>query len=163
MPIASRTLGSVQQSSGGTVLASFLAVDDLGRNWRRSRGRFDDEAAAIAASDAFDWTSQLKNVDFADLLVWTQSPLKNNPDAFDLTDRDITLIEGEDFLYKHFAESNGDQAILLAWWLKGLTPPEINAIRDRAGLDVTDGDRVQDRAVSLDDAEGTFDDIVDID
>jgi len=162
MPIVTRTLESVQQSSGGTVLASFLAFDDKGREWRRSRARFADEAAAVVASNTFDWTAQLKEADFVNLLVWTQAPAKNDPSAFDLTDRDITLIEGEDFLYKHFAEAEGSEAILLAWWLKGLTPPDINVIRDRAGLSVTDGDRVQDRAVALDDAEATFNDIVEI-
>ncbi len=162
MSIARRTLESVQQRSGGTVLASFLAVDEKGREWRRSGARFANEAAATIVSDAFDWTPQLKDADFADLLIWTEAPGKNDPDAFSLTDRDITLIEGEDFLYKHFAESVGDKAILLAWWLKGLNPPSINAIRDRAGLSVTDGDRVQDRAVALDDAEATFNDIVKI-
>ncbi len=162
MPIATRTLGGLQQSSGGTVLASFLAVDDLGREWRRSRSRFADEAAAIVASDAFDWTAVLKNADFADLLVWAQAPAKNDPSAFDLTDRDITLIEGEDFLYENFAESLGADAVLLAWWLKAMNPPTINVLRDRAGLSVDDGNRVQDRAVALDDAEATFDDVVEI-
>lgn len=162
MPIVTRTLESVQQSSGGTVLASFLAVDGKGREWRRSRARFADETAAITASNAFDWTPQLKDADFADLLIWTQAPAKNDPSTFDLTDRDITLIEGEDFLYEHFAEDDGSEAILLAWWLKGMNPPTINVIRDRAGLNVTDGNRVQDRAVALDDAEATFDDIVEV-
>ena len=162
MPIDTRALDSVQPSVAGTVLASFLAIDDMGREWRRSRARFANEVVAIAASDAFNWTPQLKDVDFEDLLIWTQAPAKNDPNAFDLTNRDITLVEGEDRLYKEFAESGGDQAILLAWWIKGMTPPEINVIRDRAGLSVTDGDRVKDRAVALDDAEATFNDIVEI-
>ena len=151
----------MQQTQSG-VFASFLAVDEVGREWRRSRARFADEATAQAASDAFDWTVQLQDVDFNDLLVWTKSPAKNDPGAFNLTGRDITLLEGEDFLYTHFAESPGEEAILLAWWLKGLTPPAINAIRDRLGVNVTDGDRVKDRAVALDDAEATFDDVVEI-
>ncbi len=162
MPIDSLTLESVQPSGGGTVLASFLAIDARGRPLRRSRTRFANEAAANAALNAFDWTPELKGLDFDDLLIWTQAPAKNDPSAFDLTNRDITLIEGEDFLYEHFAEAVGDEAILLAWWIKGLTPPEINALRDRAGLNVVDGDRVQDRAVALDDAEATFNDIVEV-
>lgn len=161
MPIVSRTLESVQPTTGG-VFASFLCIDDKGREWRRSRARFANEAVAQAAVDAHDWTLQLQNADFADLLIWAQAPAKNDPDNFDLTDRDITLIEGENFLYKHFAEGEGGEAILLAWWLKGMNPPTINAIRDRAGLSVTDGDRVKDRAVALDDAEAAFDDIVEI-
>lgn len=58
MPIVSRQLESVQQS-GGTVLASFLAVDSKAREWRRSRSRFADEAAATVASNAHNWTPQL--------------------------------------------------------------------------------------------------------
>lgn len=162
MPIISRQLESVQPSVGG-VLASFLAVDDRGREWRRSRARFANEIVAQVALDAFDWTSQLKDADFHDLLVWAQAPAKNDPGAFDFTGRDLTLLEGEDRLFKHFAEGEGSEAIKLAWWIKGMNPPTFDAIRIRLGLDVTDGNRVQDRAVALDDAEATFDDIVSID
>ncbi len=63
MPIVSRSLESVQPSAAGTVLARFLAVDSRGREWRRSRSRFVDEAAATAASDAYDWTAQLEDLD----------------------------------------------------------------------------------------------------
>ncbi len=112
--------------------------------------------------NARDVTGQLKAADFTDLLIFVQAPAKNDPSGFVLTGRDITLIEGEDFLFKYFAESGGSRAITLAWWIKGMTPPTFNTIRDRLGLDVTDGDRVQDRAVAMDDAEATFNDIVDI-
>ncbi len=161
MPIVTRAI-SVQPMKSGTIFASFLAVDERGGEWRRSRARFADEATAQAASDAFDWRAQLQDTDFQDLLAWTQAPAKNDPDAFDLTGRDITLTEGEDFLYTHFAESPGEEALLLAWWLKGMNPPTINAIRNRLGVSVTDGDRVKDRAVALDDAEDTFNDTVEI-
>ena len=161
MPIISRQLESVQPSSGG-VLASFLAVDNEGREWRRSRSRFNSETEAQTALDVFDWTVQLKSADFNDLLVWTQAPAKNDPGTFDLTGRDLTLLEGEDRLFTHFAEGEGGEAIRLAWWIKGMNPPTFDAIRIRLGLDVTDGDRVKDRAVALDDAEATFDDSVSI-
>ncbi len=163
MPIVSRQLSSVQPSAAGTVLVMERAIDDQGRVWKRGRRRVVSEAQAIIEMDAYDWTPQLKAADFADLLVWTQAPVKNDPGTFDLTGRDITLLEGEDFLYKHFAESVGEVAVLLAWWLKAMNPPTINAIRDRAGLSVVDGDRVQDRAIALDDAEATFNDTVEID
>ena len=162
MPITSRSLGSVRPNSAGTVWASFLAIDAKGREWSRSRARFADESAATVASDNYDWTLQLQEKDFDDLLAHVEAPAKNDPDTFDLTGRDITLIEAEDFLYQHFAESPGDDAILLAWWLKGMNPPTINAIRTRLGVNVDDGDRIKDRAVALDDAEATFDDIVKI-
>ena len=163
MPIVTRTLDSVQPSTAGTILAGFLAIDTQDRPFRRSSARFVDEVAAVVASDGFDWMDQLKDLDFDDLLVWTQAPAKNDPSAFDFgPTRDLTLLEGEDRLFTHFAESVGEIAILLAWWIKGLNPPTFNTIRDRLGLNITDGDRVKDRAVALDDGEATFNDIVEI-
>ncbi len=155
MPIITRTLESVQPSSGGTILASFLAVDGRGREWRRSRARFADEAAATAASNAFDWTSQLEDVDFQELLVWIQA--KNLPGDFDFTDRDLTLLSGEERLLIWFAEHLGDEAITVAWWIENLGPPQFNAIRNRVGYDGATGSRIQDRAIDLTVVEPTFD------
>ncbi len=155
MPIVTRTLVSVQQSSGGTVLASFLAVDARGREWRRSRARFADEAAATAASNAFDWTSQLEDVDFQELLVWVQA--KNLSGDFDFTDRDLTLLRGEERLLIWFASHLGSDAITVAWWIENLGPPQYNAIRNRVGYDVATGSRIQDRAIFQHAAEPTFD------
>ena len=155
MPIVTRTLESVQQSVGSTVLASFLAVDVRGREWRRSRARFADESAAVVASNAFNWTSQLEDADFQELLVWTQA--KNLPGDFDLTDRDLTLLSGEERLLIWFAEHFGDEAITVAWWIENLGPPQFNSIRNRVGYDGATGSRIQDRAIDLAVAEPTFD------
>ncbi len=154
MPIVTRSLESVQQS-GGTVLASFLAVDSLSRPWRRSRTRFADEAVAIAASNAFDWTSQLQDADFQDLLTWVRA--KNHSDDFDFTGRDMTLLGGEERLLVWFASNLGADAIDLAWWVEGFNPPSYTAIRIRAGYDASAGSRIQDRAIALLAAEPTFD------
>ncbi len=155
MPIVTRTLESVQQSAGGTVLASFLAVDDQGREWRRSRARFASESAAVVTSNAFDWASQLEDADFQELLVWVQA--KNLPGDFDFTDRDLTLLSGEERLLIWFAEHFGDEAITVAWWIENLGPPQFNAIRNRVGYDSATGSRIQDRAIDLAVAEPTFD------
>ena len=45
MPIISRTIDSIQQTTGG-IFAAFPCVDSKGREWRRSRSRFVDEATA---------------------------------------------------------------------------------------------------------------------
>ncbi len=140
MPILTRTLESVEQSAGGTVLASFLAVDEKSRPWRRSPARFADEAAAVVASDAFDWETQLKDVDFQDLFDWVIA--RNTVADFDLTDRDIIEQEGEDFIAITFSESLGDQAIRLAWWIESLTPPIWTAIRTRIGWTSKEGSDV---------------------
>ena len=154
MPIVSRQLDSVQ-ISGDTVLASFLAIDVKGREWRRSRSRFADEAAAQAASDAHDWTLQLKKVDFANLLIWVQG--QNTPGTFDFTNRDLALLEGEERLLVWFAGEEGVEAIKIAWWIESLNPPQFTAIRTRAGYDAATGSRIQDRAISLAACELTFD------
>ncbi len=158
MPILTRQL-DIQPTAAGPVFASFLAVDALGRGWRRSRSRFADEAAAQAASDAFDWTSQLKDVDFADLLAWVQN--KNASDDFDFTNFDLTLLEGEERLLVHFSSNEGAEAITLAWWVENFNPPQFNAIRDRVGYDSATGSRIQDRSAVLLAAEPVFDVIED--
>ena len=159
MPITSRQLESVQPSQAGTVLASFLAVDEQGREWRRSRSRFADEVAAQTALDSFDWTAQLEDADFADLLAWVQA--KNSPASFDFTNRDLTLLEGEDRLLIWFASHEGAQAITLAWWVESLTPPLFTVIRNRVGYAPATGTRIQDRAIALLAVEPLFDAIED--
>ena len=153
MPIVTRTLESVQPSAAGTVLASFLAVDDRGREWRRGRSRFASEVAAVAASDVFDWTPQLQAFEFAELLVWVQA--KNTPDSFTFTN--TTLLDGEEYLLIWFAGQLGEEAITIAWWLESLNPPTYNAIRIRTGFDAAAGSRIQDRAIDLLAAEPRFD------
>ena len=154
MPIISRTLESIQQTTGG-IFAAWLCTDSLGREWRRSRARFTDEPAAQAAVDAFDWTVQLKDKDFQDLLVWVQA--KNDPGAFDFTDMDLTLLEGEERLLVWFASHEGADAITLAWWIEDMAPPAYTAIRDRVGYDTATGSRIQDRANAMLAAEASFD------
>ena len=154
MPIVSRRI-EVQPTRNGTVFASFLAVDDLGRSWRRSRSRFADEAAAQTASDAHDWAPQILDADFSDLLIWTQA--KNDPGDFVLTGRDLTLLDGEERLLVWFASHEGALAITIAWWIEDINPPTYRAIRERVGYDTDTGSRIQDRAIDLLAAEVTFD------
>ena len=151
MPIVSRSLEI--QPSGSTVLASFLAIDSKGREYQRSRSRFADETAAIAASDAFDWTSELEDFELAELLAWVRA--KNTPDSFAFVD--ANLLDGEEYLLIWFAGHLGDVAITLAWWVEDMTPPVYDAIRVRAGFDAAAGTRIQDRAISLLAAEPLFD------
>ena len=151
MPIVSRSLDF--QPSGSTVLASFLAVDSKGREWSRARSRFADEAAAIVALNAFDWSLHLEDFEFSELLEWVQT--KNAPDDFVFVD--ATLLNGEEFLLIWFAKTLGDEVISLAWWVEDMNPPTYDAIRIRAGFDAAAGSRIQDRAISLLAAEPLFD------
>ena len=154
MPIANRQL-EIQPTADGTIFASFLAVDELGREWRRSRSRFANVAAAQVALDAHDWTTQLQDVDFGDLLAWVQG--LNAPGDFTFTNRDLTLLEGEERLLVWFASHEGTDAITIAWWVEGLNPPQFIAVRDRVGYDAATGTRIQDRAIALLAVEPSFD------
>ncbi len=154
MPILTRSLDSIQQTTGG-IFAAFLNMDSKGREWRRSRSRFADEATAQLDLDAHDWTPQLQSADFADLLIWVQA--RNTVASFDLTGRDITEEQGEEFIAGTFAKSPGADAIHLAWWIESLNPPSWTAIRTRIGWTNQEGSDVQDRAISLTAAEPLFD------
>ena len=151
MPIVSRSIDV--RPSGSTVFASFLAIDSKGHEYRNSRSRFADEAAATVASDAFDWTSQLEDFELAELLAWVQA--KNASDDFVFVD--TSLLDGEEFLLIWFASHLGEEAITLAWWVEDMNPIAYDAIRIRAGFDAAAGIRIQDRAISLFAAEPLFD------
>ncbi len=158
MPILTRTLESVEQSAGGTVLASFFAVDAKSRPWRRSPSRFADETAAVVASDAFDWEPQLKDKDFQELFDWVLA--RNTVVSFDLVGRDITEQEGEDFIAITFSESPGDHAMQLSWWIESLNPTSWTAIRTRIGWTSQEGSDVQDKGIALNTAEPFYDVII---
>ncbi len=157
MPIISRTLDSIQQTTGG-IFAAFLCVDSKGREWRRSRARFADEATAQIALDAHDWVPQLRNSDFRDLLVWVQA--LNQVADFDLTGRDITEDDGEEFIFQWFAERPGEDAITVAWWMDGINTGKFNSIRDRIGYSGAEGSTITQRFTFLLSAEPWWDVIV---
>jgi hypothetical protein len=126
-------------------------VDDLFRQWLRGRSRFVDEDAAEAASDAFDWTVQLKDKDYQDLLGFVRAfpgGAENEPSDFDFTDRDLTFLEGEERLLADFA-TNVDLALELAWWVASMNPPAFNAIRDRLGISSIEGSEMRVKADEL--------------
>ncbi len=64
--IVSRKLESIQHTRNGTIFASFLAIDDKGREWRRSRSRFKNEREAQAGLDAYNWTPQIREKQLQD-------------------------------------------------------------------------------------------------
>ena len=156
MPIVSRTLEHIRPQRDGVRVKEVLTAV-VGHRVRHSYTAV-SEAQAIIDMNARDMTKQLRKADFVDLLAHVEA--KNDPFTFNFTDRDIILIEAEDFLYKRFALSVGGSAIKIAWWLKEMNPPTFNTIRKRAGHDNTEGDRVKDKAVAQDDAEATIDDTV---
>ncbi len=159
MPIDSRELKHVRTQSDGTVRVQEVLTASVGHRIFHSYAAA-SEAEARIAMNARNVTEQLKEADFTDLLAWTQA--KNNPDDFDFTGRDLTLLEGEERLMTWFATRDGEKAITIAWWIKGMNNPAFNPIRDRLGIDVTDGNTIRDRAVDLDGAERSFSSLVDV-
>ena len=161
MPIVTRTLEHVRPQRDRKVRVQEVLTAAVGHVITHNYKAV-SKAQAITDMNARDVTKELKNADFTDLLLHVEAPAKNQPSTFDFTDRDITLIESEDFLYQLFAESTGGSAIKIAWWIKDMNPPTFNTIRNRAGHDNTEGDRVKDKAVAQDDAEATIDDFVEL-
>ena len=154
MPILTRTLEHIRPQQDGTVRVQEHLIDAKGRSIFHSY-KASSVAAATVRMKARDMTDQLEATDFTDLLAWTQE--KNLPNDFDFTDRDLTLLAGEELLLIWFAEKIGGKAITIAWWIENLNPPSYNAIRIRAGFDAATGSRIQDRAIDLFAAEPRFD------
>jgi len=166
MPIAARTIQTQDIPGGEEVYATFHCTDDKGRFWYRGRARFASAAAAQTAVDNFDWTPQLRKRDFADLLAFVEvfpGGVENQPSDFDFTNRDVTLLEGEEHLLVVFATGPGEEAIKLAWWLasSNMNPPTFNAIRDRVGIDSITGSEIRIRANELN-ANLNFNDVKDV-
>ncbi len=159
MPIVSRQLEHIRPQGDGTVRVQEHLIDGVGRSMFHSY-KASSVAAATSRMNARDVTKFLENADFTDLLEWVQE--KNLPSDFDFTDRDLTLLVGEERLLIWFAEKIGGKAISIAWWIESLNPPSYNAIRIRAGFDSPTGSRIQDRAIDLFAAEPRFDEIEEV-
>ncbi len=123
--IVSRKLESIQQSHNGTIFASFLAIDDKGREWRRSRSRFVDETAAQTVLDAYDWTLQLQNRERVEIIQFVTEG--NSPDDFIRTD--LTVQQFRKCLAREFSKSslqeNKDFLCSISPWIAGFTTNQI--------------------------------------
>ena len=161
MPIDTRELKNIHPQRDGSVGVQEVLTAAVGHVITHSYKAV-SEAQAITDMNARNVTPQLKNADLADFLLHVEAPAKNQPNTFDFTGRDITLLEGRDWGEEGGGGCSLLVAIGLAWRIKGLTPPNFNTIRDRAGHDVDEGDRVKDKAVAQDDAEDTIDDVVEV-
>ncbi len=146
MPIITRTLTHIRPQGDGTVRVQEVLTPAKGQTIRHSYKAV-SEAQAITDMNARDVTEQLRNSDFSELLDWVKA--KNGSDTFDYVDRDITELEGEEFLLLWFAEQVGNAAVSLSWWVEDMTPPIYSAIRIRTGFDSDQGSTVQDKAIAL--------------
>ena len=111
MPIVSRSLDGIQQTTGG-IFAAFLCVDGKGREWRRSRSRFVNEATAQVALDAHDWTVQLENLDEQVGMAFVEAG--GDPEAY--AREDMTIQDWR-------------RRVAKRWWntpIEGASPEDLN-------------------------------------
>ncbi len=150
MPIIDRSITS-QPSVAGTIMAVLLAVDGVGIGWRRSRSRFADVAAAQAASLAFNWDPQLRNLE--DQRAEEFIADGGDPEVFGATLTEMSLADYRKRQLKKFAKSNladmgNDYMLNLAAWVADMTVAQIEAILSistaRAGKIKTRAIRVRD-------------------
>ncbi len=131
MPIVSRTLTKIanrEDIAPGWKRWRIEGKDARGRPW--VLGPFGDiQVDAEARLAAVSWN--LAEADNEDLLLWVQA--RNTVASFDYTDRDITLDDGEEYIFQWFAEAPGDDAMTVAWWMDGINTGKFNSIRDRIG------------------------------
>ncbi len=148
MPIVDRSI-TTAPSAAGTIMASFLAIDGTGREWRRSRSRFANIAAAEAASDAYDWTSQLENLELQRATEAIGSG--TDPDDFVLTLTELRVEDFETRIMLQFATSEltdtGDDYMLnIATWVAAKTVLQIETILSTTTARAT---TVRDRAIRI--------------
>ena len=135
MPIVSRTLtllANREDLGPGIKTWRIDGVDAIGERW--VYGSFNATTAeAEVLRDTVVW--DLVGRDRANVLEFVQQGAPNTVAAFNYTNRDIVLADGQDIVYWTFATSEQDTALKLAWWLDTLTTGTRNTIGGRVGAD----------------------------
>ena len=112
-------------------------TDSRGRPWKIAGFKV-TEAEAEVIRDAITAESLgLAETDKQELLEWVQA--QNTVASFHFTGADITEDEGEEHIFQWFAESEGSDAITVAWWMDDINAGKFNAIRDRIGYSGAQG------------------------
>lgn len=146
MPIVSRALEGVQHNRNGTVFACFLAVDNQGREWRRSRSRFVDEAEAQAAGDAHNWTLQLHDKEENDAVAFVEAG--GDPNSFPRSD--LTLTQFRRRIMRRFmrGELRDSRRFMcrMAGWVAGFNA---NQIANVLNISLTRANNILARATDL--------------
>lgn len=162
MPIATKELTKTNRQADGKWRVREVHADDLGSQWT-FQYLIDSVANATAIMNGRDLSEQLIDRDISDVVSWVEGG--NAPNTFDFTGRDITALEAEEEVAKHFARSPGPIALKVAWWIESLNPPSWNAIAGRLGWSTAAGeigDRVQVRAQTMVVAEPDFNRVEDV-
>lgn len=156
MPIATKELRRTAQQANGHWRVWEEHTDTLGRVWP-FKYMVPLLADAVTMMEERSFPDALVDRDVAEVVSWVQD--RNTVDSFDYTNRDIDVLKAEEEIALHFARSVGEVAILSAWWLEDLNPPQWNTLATRLGWDTSTGeigDRVQTRAINLVVAEPDF-------
>ena len=158
MPVISRQLDYAREQADGRFKCRVSGIDAKGRSYIHGPFGADSLVAAEAVRDGVVW--DLAGQDFNDLLEWVQA--LNTVATFDLTDRDITEDQGEEFITRWFAEAAGEDAITVAWWLDDINTGLFNAITARIGYDGTQKSDITNRFTFLLVAEPWWDKTVEL-
>jgi len=133
MSIVSRTLTKVGDPPGAIKRWEIHGTDGKGRNY--VNGPFwATQTEAETKRDTVQWDTA--EADKLDALKWVQAG--NLLTTFDLTGRDITLEEAEEYVFAWFAFMPGDAAISVVWWMEQFNTGEFNAIANRIGYSGVD-------------------------
>lgn len=146
MPIDTATLIKTPNNVAQTRW-TISAIDTLGTSW--TLGPFmatEAEAEARRVLMITDWPNvwNLAERDYADLLEFVMQGSVDDTsfavEFFDYTNRDITEIDGEKYVYWYFGAGDREAALNTVWWMDFLKPNQLNAIANNLGLDgVTEG------------------------
>lgn len=150
MAIVTRELEEVQSTTGG-VWASWRAVDEQGREWRRSRSRYADQTAAQTALDAYDWLPELRDAEADELFEFVRNG--GDPDVFVRTD--LTIPGWRRRLLRRFARARlmEDEPYMrnVAAWVAGNT---VNQIATSLAISTERATTIRNRAIRIRDDIG---------
>ena len=160
MPIATRALTKLANREDLGPGHKRWRVDGenlRGRPWKH--GSFGGTLAeAEVIRDAITAESLgMAETDLAELLEFVQLGDPNTVAAFDYTDRDIVQADGEEHIFKWFAEAEGAEAITVAWWLESINTGTFNSIRNRIVYTGTQGADITSRFTFMGLAEPWYD------
>lgn len=129
MPITQKTLRYYRPQGNGKFKVREDHTDARGNShlvsYRTTKSQVEVEVDMNAR------VIDLASGDNQELLSWVKS--RNTVASFDYTNRDINQLDGEEFIFQWFAESDGDEAITVAWWMDSINTGTFNNIRDRIG------------------------------
>ena len=163
MSIMSKRIKYRRTQADGTIRVMEEHTDNFGKKHYVGPYLVNTDAEADVILLARDLNPSLVAGQIATLIIWVAD--RNTVASFDFIDLDITQEQGEEEVAKHFARSDGAEALKYAWWIEGLKPPIWTGITTRLGWFNSSGEigeRVQTRAINMVVAENDINRIEDV-